>query len=97
MMQFRPTPAARLGASQDITANATTSVATAAFGAQTYQIRVATATSGIRVRVGDGTPTATTSDTLLLTSEALYVQVTPGQKLAAIGAAGTVNVTELLP
>lgn len=82
----------RLGAAQNV-ASTTTSSTSTAFGATTYQIRVATS-AAINYRVSDGTPTAVTTDTLLPANWVERVIVTPGQKLAVIGTA-TVNVTEL--
>jgi hypothetical protein len=46
----------RLGASQDV-AYGSSSAASAAFGAQTYKVRLA-ATTDCRIRISDGTPTA---------------------------------------
>jgi hypothetical protein len=72
------------------------SAATSAFGAQTYQIRVA-ATATTFLAVGDGTPTATTSSAIIPANTIDYFTVTPGQKAAALGqgAAGTVTITEM--
>jgi hypothetical protein len=73
------------------------SQATAAFGAETFQIRVATGGQPAFVKVGDGTPTATTSDTLMPANWVDYLTVTPGQKIAVLqaGTAGTLSVTEI--
>jgi hypothetical protein len=89
-MSFQPT--FRLIAAQNLSST-TSSSATAAFGAQTTRIRVVAA-AAVNVRVGDGTPTAVATDTLLVANYPEYFTVTPGQRLAALGA-GTVNVTEL--
>lgn len=88
--------AGRMGTAQNVAATTGTSAASTAFGAQTYTIRVA-ASAAITYRVGDATPTATTTDTLLPATWVDYVRVTPGQKLAALSVSGaaTVNVTEL--
>jgi hypothetical protein len=83
---------ARLGAAQNI-APSGSSVASTAFGAQTHQIRIC-ASAAVQYRVGDGTPTAETTDTLLPANWVEYVTVTPGQRLAAIGTA-TVSITEI--
>jgi hypothetical protein len=85
----------RLGASQDVAYGAS-SAASAAFGAQTYKVRLV-ATSDCRIRIGDGTPTAVATDTYLPALAAEYFTVTPGQKVAAIqvSSAGTLNVTEV--
>jgi hypothetical protein len=91
---FLTVESARLGTAQNITATASTSVSTSAFGAQTYQIRVA-ATAAVNIRIGDGSPTATTTDSLLPANWIEYITVNPGQRLAATGAASTINVTEI--
>jgi hypothetical protein len=91
-------PGSRLGTSSVVTLT-TASQATAAFGAQTYQIRVATGATVAFIKVGDGTPTATTTgDSALLPANTIdYFCVTPGQKAAVIGSAGSnqVSVTEM--
>jgi hypothetical protein len=86
-------PSSRQGASQNVSP-AGSSAASTAFGSETFQIMVVTTTSGITIRIGDGTPTAVATDTLLPVNIPLYFTVTPGQKLAALGT-GTVSVTEL--
>lgn len=92
---FANVDSARLGTQNNVViATSTVSVASSAFGTQTYQIRVA-ATTAVYIKIGDGTPTATTSDTLIPTNWAEYFIVTPGQKIAAIGAVTTVSVTEI--
>jgi hypothetical protein len=80
----------RLGASQNI-ASTTASTQSTAFGAQTYQIRLA-ATAAVNYRI-DTNPTAVATDTLLPANWVELITVTPGQKLAVIGTA-TVNLTE---
>jgi hypothetical protein len=78
------------------------SVQSAAFGAQTKYIRICTqgaitATSGVRIAVGDN-PTASATTALLPVNWVEYVKVTPGQKIAALGndaATGTLSVVEL--
>lgn len=76
---------------------------TNAFGAQTYQLRLA-ANSACHYKIGDGAQTATTSDEFLPANVIEYVTVTPGQRISAIKAAtnglvtataGTLTVTEL--
>ena len=97
----------RLGASQNVAYNAAggASAASAAFGAQTYQIRVV-AMSGVagavgdavRVVVGDGTPTAAATSALLPLNQAEYLTCTPGQKIAVLSnnaSTGTLNVAEI--
>jgi hypothetical protein len=85
----------RFGAAQEVTVGAA-SAASAAFAAQTRQIRIA-ATSACRVVVGDGTPVATATDAYLPANTVEYVQVTPGQRIAAIqeSAGGKLSVTEI--
>jgi hypothetical protein len=74
--------AARLGITNNVTiATTSTSAASAAFGAQTYQIRVA-APAACFIKIGDGTPTATATDALLNTSWTDYLMVSPGQKIS---------------
>lgn len=85
----------RLGAAQSI-ATSTTSAASTAFGAQTYQIRVC-ADVATHIRIGDGTPAAVAADTLLPANVPEYFTVTPGQRIAAVLGTGTGNlsVTEI--
>jgi hypothetical protein len=86
----------RLGANTNFTLSGS-SQATAAFGPQTYQVRVATAGQPAFIRVGDGTPTVTAGDPLMPANWVDYLTVTPGQKLACLqaGTAGTLSVTEI--
>lgn len=76
---------------------------TAAFGAQTYAIRLC-ATSACHVAIGDGAQTATSNSPFLPANWVDEVIVTPGQRIAAIksptnglvtSTAGTLWVTEL--
>jgi hypothetical protein len=79
------------------------SAQSAAFGSQTYTIRVcavgvesATA-DGVRINVGDN-PTASATSPLLAMNWVEYVKCTPGQKIAVLGnnaSTGVVSVTEL--
>jgi hypothetical protein len=97
----------RLGASQNLAYNAAggASAASAAFGAQTYQIRVvalsgaaAALNDGVRVVVGDGTPAAGATSTLLPLNQPEYLTCAPGQKIAALSnnaSTGSLNVTEI--
>jgi hypothetical protein len=73
------------------------SQATAAFGPQTYQVRVAAGAQPAYVRIDDGTPTAAATDPLMPANTIDYFTVTPGQKLACLqaGTAGTLSVTEM--
>jgi hypothetical protein len=92
---FLAQDSARLGAAQNI-ATSTTSAASAAFASTTYQIRVV-ADVATRIRIGDGTPTAVAADTLLPANIPEYFTTGPSQKIAAILASGTGNlsVTEI--
>jgi hypothetical protein len=79
------------------------SAQSAAFGSQTYAIRVcavgvesATA-DGVRINVGDN-PTASATSDLLALNWVEYVKCSPGQKIAVIGnnaSTGVVSVVEL--
>ena len=73
------------------------SQASAAFGPETFQIRVATSGQPAYIKVGDGTPTASTSDPLMPANWVDYLTVTPGQKIAVLqaGTAGALSVTEM--
>lgn len=74
-----------------------TSQASAAFGSQTNQIRIATGGQPAYVVIGDGTPTATASGTLVPANCVDYFTVTPGQKVAVLqaGTAGQLSVSEM--
>jgi hypothetical protein len=87
---------ARLAANTNITMSAS-SQATGAFGTQTYQIRVAVGAQPAFIKIGDGTPTATTSDPQMGANTIDYFTVTPGQKLAVLqaGTAGVISITEV--
>ena len=96
MAQFwQKAQASRLGTAQNI-ATSTTSAASEAFGPETFQVLLV-ADVATRVRIGDATPTAVTSDTLLPANLPLFFTCTPGQKVSAILGAGTGNlsVTEM--
>lgn len=73
------------------------SQATAAFGAQTRRVRVATHDQPGYIVIGDGTPTAANTDSLFPLGWSEDFDVTPGQKLAVLqaGTAGIITVTEL--
>jgi hypothetical protein len=80
------------------------SAASSAFGAQTRWIRVVAtgvvdvSNNGCRIIVGDGTPVAVATSTLLPLNRVQEITVTPGQKIAVLGntaATGNLNVTEL--
>ena len=92
---FQKAQSSRLGTAQNI-ATSVTSAASAAFGSETFQVLLV-ADVATRVRIGDSTPTAVTTDTLLPANTLMYCTVTPGQQVAAILGTGTGNlsVTEL--
>jgi hypothetical protein len=96
MAAFDKQHASRAGTNTTITMSGS-SQATAAFGAETFQIRVATDGQPAFVEIGDGTPTATSSSMLLGANQVDYFTVTPGQKAAVLqaGAAGKVSITEM--
>ena len=82
---------ARIGTVNNVAlATTSTSVASSAFGAQTFQIRIAS-TVACNYKV-DQAPTAATTDALLPANWVEYVSVTPGQKIAFV-TAGTVPLT----
>lgn len=93
---------ARLGATNNVViATTSTAVASAAFGAQTYQIRVA-APAACYVLVAQPLTASTTDATASTTSPYLpanqpeYFTVTPGQKLSAFSATTqTISVVEI--
>ncbi len=83
--------------SQDITTSGASATLATAFGAQTYVVRLAcTAACRYRLVEADG-GTAVATDTLLNPYDPELIQVTPGQKIAAIqeAAGGKLNVTEM--
>jgi len=89
----------RLGAAQEVPLSSTTAASTA-FGAETFQIRVSVADitgtpTSVRVRIGDGTPTAVAADSVLPTDWVEYFTVTPGQKIAGILVGGTTPTAKL--
>jgi hypothetical protein len=73
------------------------SQASAPFGAETYQIRIATSGQPAFFQIGNGTPVATTSSPLIPGNWVDYVTVTPGQSIAVLqaGTAGSLSVTEI--
>jgi len=85
----------RLGTVHTFTMSGT-SQATAAFGGQTYRVRVATGAQPAYIVFG-AAPAAAATDSLLGANVVDYFDVTPGQKAAVLqaGTAGTVTVTEL--
>jgi hypothetical protein len=83
----------------DYVAYTGTSAASAAFGANTHDIRVV-ATTDCHINIGDGTPTAAASDNngfRLPAGVVEYFHVSPGQKIAAVqdSTGGTLCVAEM--
>ena len=96
----------RQGASQNVAYAVAggASAASTAFGSQTYWIRVVAVgvvgatNDGVRILVGDGTPTAVATSTLLPLNWVETYAVSPGQKIACLSnnaTVGNLNVTEL--
>ena len=58
---------------------------------------LAATNTGVRIIVGDGTPVAVATSTLLPLNWEQIILVTPGQKIAALSdkaATGSLNITE---
>lgn len=96
--RFMRSDSARMGISNNV-AVATTSTAAAsnAFGAQTFQVRVAASALSF-YKIGDpaATPTAAATDVLLPPNWIEYVTVTPGQKISFFSPTiQTVSVVEV--
>lgn len=87
--------ARRLGTVHTFTMSGT-SQQTAAFGAQTRSVRVATSAQPAYVRVS-ADPTAVNTDSIVPAGWVEDITVNPGEKLAVLqaGTAGTLTVTEL--
>ena len=87
---------ARMGAANNVAiATTSTAVASTTFASSTFQIRIA-APNVCYYKVGDGTPTASTSDVFLPNTWVDYVTVSPGQKVSVFSASiQTVSVTEV--
>lgn len=86
-----------LGTGQNLTIGAA-SVPSAAFGAQTYAIRI-TASGNCHITLGVGTPVAVATDLMLkATDPAAFLRVGTGEKLAVIqdaASTGTLNIIEI--
>jgi hypothetical protein len=104
-MAITPHDVWRQKASQNVAYNAAggASVQSAAFGSQTYAIRVVvvgvvdSTNNGARIAVGDN-PTASATSTMLPNNFVEYIKCSPGQKVAALSntaVTGSLNVTEL--
>jgi hypothetical protein len=85
----------RPGANTNITMSGA-SQQTASFGAQTYQIRLATGAQPAFVLIGQN-PTADTNSPQIGANVVDYWTVTPGQKAAVLqaGTAGVISITEM--
>jgi hypothetical protein len=93
-MSWDKAPSSRLGVSYVFTATGS-SQPTSTFGTQTYQIRVATTSGAIFVKVGQATVVAdSTSGHVFGTNVVDYVQVSPGQQAAVVGS-GVCSITEM--
>lgn len=86
---------ARLGATNNVTiATTSTAVASATFGTETYQIRIA-APAACFFKI-DTAPTAATSDAYMPANILDYITVTPGQKISVFSATTqTVSIVEV--
>ena len=86
----------RLGTNTTFTLSGT-SQASASFGGQTRQVRVATGGQPAYIKIDDGTPTAAATDPLMPANWVDHFTVNPGQKIAVLqaGTAGTLSVTEM--
>lgn len=87
---------ARLGTVNNVVvATTSTSAASAAFGTQTYQIRIS-APAACFIAVGGTSITAAATDAYLPANSPEYIKVTPGQKVAAFSATTqTISVVEV--
>lgn len=86
-----------IGTSQTITTGAASALLTNAFGPYTTVVRLV-ATAACHVKIGNPTATATASDPYLPANTPWFIEVAPGQKIAAIqnAAAGVLHVTEMI-
>lgn len=93
---FLRVDSARIGTINNVTVTTATSAASAAFGSQTWQIRIA-ATGACNYKIDYGSPTAAATDALLPQNWVEYVKVSPSQKIAVFnpGATMTVSVVEI--
>lgn len=85
----------RLSTVQNFTMSGS-SQASAAFGAQTYMIRIATGAQPAFFDIG-AAPVAAATTHMIGANEHDYITVNPGQKIAVLqaGTAGVFSVTEL--
>lgn len=75
-----------------------TSQASAAFGAGTYMVRIATGAQPAFFALGTSPTAAASTSNLIGLSQIDYIKVNPGEKIAVLeaGTAGTITVTELV-
>lgn len=97
----------RMGPAQNVTYAAAggASAASTAFGNETFWIQVcaiagaaSTFTSGVRIVIGDGTPTATATSAAIPLNWLATFACSPGQKIAVLSndtITGTLSVVEL--
>lgn len=88
--------APRLGLVNNVAvATTSTAVASAAFGSQTWQIRIS-APAACSYKIDSGTPTAAATDALLPLNWVEYVNVSPSQKISFFSATiQTISVVEI--
>ena len=97
---FDKMPSSRFGTNTVFTLT-TASQSTAAFGTQTYQVRVATnnavTTAFMKVGEASGVTASTGNDAIIGANVVDYICVTPGQKVAvaAEAAGGFVTISEM--
>jgi hypothetical protein len=87
---------ALLGTSKNVViATTSTAVASSAFDSTTYQVRIASP-AACYYKVGDATPTATTTDVYLPANTIEYVSVRPGQMVSVFSATTqTISVAQV--
>jgi hypothetical protein len=97
MAAFNKIPACRLGTNTTIAASTGGAVSTATISGQVYVVRVATTSSAVFIKVGDGSPVAGVTDPVLGANDHDYYICTPGQRVSILGtgAASTTSVTEM--
>lgn len=93
---FLRTDSARIGAVNNVAiATTSTAVASAAFGSETWQIRIA-APAACFFKVDSGTPTAAATDALLPLNWVEYIKVSPSQKISFFSPTiQTISVVEI--
>jgi|GEM_PF-3218493 len=93
-MTYQPQNSSTQGSTNNVTvATTSTAAASAVFGTQTRQIRIA-APAACFYKVGDATPTAAATDSYLPANTIEYVKVVPGQKMSVFSA--TIQVVSVV-